>query len=240
MIYTSQEFYDRFSSRYREYADAKRDYIAAVDSYIITQTKSDAGMMLDVGSGDGFRAQKIAAALKVKGLALMDNSKDMCDLSRLRGGVMKIINTDISSVMSMGGDKYDLVTCLWNVFGHIPDYSQRLRALRNIRDMMSDKGVLFLDVNNRYNMKHYGIFAVLKNIILDISFKSRKNGDYVLRLPGKEIDIETNVHLFSPDEIESLLSSANLRILDKVVIDYKNGSFRKTVFGGQLVYKLSK
>jgi len=53
-------------------------------------------------------------------------------------------------------------------------------------------------------------------------------------------EIETTVHIFNPFEIEKLIKLAGLKIEKRKIINYRSGKICKTIFGGQLVYKLSK
>ena len=113
-------------------------------------------------------------------------------------------------------------------------------ALKNIAGLMSGDGILFLDVNNRYNVTHYGLMSVLRNIIKDIFISDDSNGDFDLNFNTEKGQIHTKVHIFSPSEIESLVKTAGFVILKRKIINYKTGRKSSSVLGGQLVYKLCK
>ena len=137
-------------------------------------------------------------------------------------------------------DKFGIVTCLWNVLGHVPSDELRLNSLKNMSKFLSDDGHIFLDVNNRYNVKHYGILNVLRNIFKDVFYYKSPNGDFELKVMTKSGILQTTVHIFTPREIESLIRQSGLKVVKREIIDYKTGKKSRSILGGQLVYKLSK
>ena len=55
-------------------------------------------------------------------------------------------------------ERFDVITCLWNVLGHVPTAEKRLHALSAIASLLTPNGRFFLDVNHRYNARSYGVF----------------------------------------------------------------------------------
>lgn len=234
---SSSAFYTGFARTYEHYASLRKAYITAVNKFIVDEIGS-VKTIIDVGSGDGIRATHLAKELKAQHLTLVDNSDGM--INRIRKTKdMTVIKADISSYKYKSGEKYDLVLCLWNVLGHIPGHERKV-ALKNLASLVGDSGVLILDVNNRYNISHYGIVAVIKNILKDIFYQKKTNGDFQLSIDTGLENIRTVVHIFNPFEIENLIQSADLKIVKKLVVDYGNGNLCKSIFGGQLVYELVK
>lgn len=236
-MYSSETFYTQFAQSYAGYASGKKAYILAVDN-IIKEECGLAKTIVDVGAGDGKRGKRIANLLGVKNLTLIDSSDGMVALSQSIPNAT-VVKADISSLEFSLGEKYNVVLCLWNVLGHVPGVDRQV-AFNNLTTLVDDGGVIFLDVNNRYNISQYGMKAVVRNICKDLFFPKESNGDFDLSFSTKVGILETCVHIFSPREVENLIKSAGLRILKRQVVDYRTGEIRKSIFGGQLVYKLSK
>ena len=233
---SSSEFYTGFAKTYENYASLRTAYITAVNKFVVDEIGS-ANTIIDVGSGDGMRATLLARNLEAQHLTLVDNSDGMIGrLVEIKD--VSVIKADISNY-DESEEKYDLVLCLWNVLGHIPE-QKRKTALKNLASLMNNSGVLILDVNNRYNVPQYGIVSVIKNSLKDFFFPRKSNGDFELSINTGSEMIRTVVHIFNPFEMEKLIQSAGLKIVNKRVINYKDGSSSKSIFGGQLVYKLAR
>lgn len=237
MILSSEKFYTLFANFYRDYSHNRRDYISAVNRFIYTEVSSPKSM-IDIGSGDGIRGKDIGDSLGVKRITLVDNSDGMIALAKKVQG-SDVILADISDQNFQIDIKYDLVTVLWNVLGHVP-LENRTTALINISKLINDGGSIFIDVNNRYNVSHYGIIAVLMNIFKDIFQPSKLNGDFTCKILTPIGEIGTIGHIFNLFEIEKLFKTADLKIEKRKIINYRSGKICKTFLGGQLVYKLSK
>ena len=74
-------------------------------------------------------------------------------------------------------DRFSVITCLWNVLGHIETNQKRLAALARMRRLLSDDGVIFIDVNNRYNAVNYGVLPTVGRMLYDFIVPSETNGD---------------------------------------------------------------
>jgi 2-polyprenyl-3-methyl-5-hydroxy-6-metoxy-1,4-benzoquinol methylase len=235
----SSEFYAEFSPWYREYALKRKAYLQSVDDFI----KADANgkrSIIDIGAGDGTRLQKILATMDGPvGAVAVDDSDGMIALLQ-KIPDLKVLKADIASPEFHPTGKYEIVLCLWNVIGHVTTEKERMAALKHMADLLEDDGIIFLDVNNRYNVVQYGLKSVLMNIIKDIFIRNGRNGDFplIMKAGGKEIG--TVVHLFSPIEIEKLIHMAGLKMVQRWIINYETGKRVDSVWSGQLMYKLTK
>lgn len=237
-MYPSNIFYDKFANFYSDYAQSKKPYLSAVDNFI----KKNSGTpktLIDVGSADGKRGKIIADALSVRDVTFVDNSDSMIILSKNITGV-NVQKADISDPNFKSEKKYDLVICLWNVLGHISTIKGRENAFKNLVELLADGGVMFIDVNNRYNISNYGLLEFIKNILKDIFLPRNRVGNFNLNFFTKSGSIKTNVHIFSPFEINFLVNSAGVTILERQIVDYKTGEVKKFFWNGQLLYKLVK
>lgn len=237
MILSSKTFYTLFAGSYTNYSLDKREYLSTVNRFVKDESVLPRSMV-DVGSGNGKRGKHIAETLGLDKFTIIDNSEGMIALSKQISGAESVL-VDISSPDFVLKQSYDLILFLWNVLGHIPA-DRRKTTLFNLARLASDKGVIFIDVNNRYNISHYGLKAVSRNLLKDILKPDKNNGDFKLKVKTAKGDIETVVHIFSPFEMEKLIKSAGLKILKRSFVNYTTGKISRTFLGGQLVYKLKK
>jgi len=133
-------------------------------------------------------------------------------------------------------DKFDVITCLWNVLGHLESHKTRQAALRKMSHMLSPNGLIFVDVNNRYNARSYGLLKSGFRFFYDVILPSEANGDVSFIWHVSERSIQASGHVFRPAEIETLLKEAGLRILERFVIDDKTGKLRRFKCEGHLLY----
>ncbi len=233
---SSDDFYTKFASEYANYASGKKVYISAVNSLICKESDSPLNIV-DVGSGDGLRGKSIADSLDVRDVTFLDNSDGMLALSKQIEGV-SVNKVDITSSEFIPGRKYDLVLCLWNVLGHISTIEGRKNAVLNLAKLLTNNGVLFIDVNNRYNSSHYGKMAVAKNMIHDVFKAPNLVGNFDLCINIESCTIKTSVHIFNPLEIEDLIESSGMVIERKWIVNYDTGKTEKHFWNGQLLFKI--
>ena len=74
-------------------------------------------------------------------------------------------------------DRFSVITCLWNVLGHVETNQKRLTALTRMRRLLSDDGVIFIDVNNRYNAVNYGVLPTIGRMLYDFIAPAETNGN---------------------------------------------------------------
>ncbi|MEI8327918.1 MAG: class I SAM-dependent methyltransferase [Candidatus Taylorbacteria bacterium] len=240
-MYPSNIFYTKYANSYEKYSLNKEVYLTAVDEFVIKSlsSKRPPKTMIDIGSGNGKRGKRIADILKVEKLTNVDSSKGMIKLANRILGT-EVILADISDDSLKLTGKYEVLISLSNVLSHVPTEDNRILALVNISKLMTENSLLFIDVNNRYNILNYGFKSVIRNVFKDIFLPNKANGDFNLHLQIRDDLINTVVHIFNPFEIEKLFKLSGLKILERKIINYKNGKENRSIFGGQLVYKLSK
>lgn len=233
----SQNMYNRLAPFYREYSIGRSRYIKAVDRILRQELTSKRRSLLDLGTGDG---ERIKNALKghlhkFNKIYLVENSSNMIKQIKTVPP-MEIINKDFSAKNFSLKEKFDCVTCLWNVLGHIPEKNV-LTALTNIKEHLSPTGVAIIDINNRQNIKQYGWRAV-RNFIKDTFCYKFRNGNIDFLLDVHNNKVPASVHLFSKKEFETLLEKSGLAIQYCHFINYQNGHIEKNSFAGQLCYVL--
>lgn len=228
----SKEYYDSIATSYSEQSKRRLAYLNAIDDYIVGKISNLSNSnYLDIGSGDGRRAIKIAQSIPEVQLTLVDDSTGM--LHQVEDDSVTVHNLSFFDYKTT--KKFDVITCLWNVIGHFPDKDFRLQFFKSVEHVLADKGRLFFDVNNRYNINHYGTKNVMKSLVKDRNNDS-ENGWFTLG----EADEQTKVYIHNPFDIEEYLKDTSLKIIDTLYVNYESGKVEDTFFEGQLFYILGK
>lgn len=234
LVLKSEDFYDTIAPEYRSISKKRTDYLNAIDSLVVEYAKKQhPAAYLDVGCGDGRRTLKIAKALGLAEVLGVDESGGMLDQ------VSGIMTKQASAVDLTPHNKFDLVTALWNVFGHIPTAAYRGEALGKIAYSMRPGAKFYLDVNNRYNSRLYGHQIVKTNRAIDEQGGDAGDAQALYEVGGKVIT--TVGHIFRPDEIDELLEEIpGLSITKKMFVDYETGEIVESLYEGQIFYELTK
>lgn len=228
--------YDLIASSYKEIAAKRKEYIESVNSIILKYTPKNVKSMLDIGSGDGQRGMFIAKKLNIKDLTLCDSSREMVKLCKK----LKPQKVLLCKAEDLPTDKqYNIITCLWNVLGHIESEQKRIETLINMRKSLTKNGLIFFDVNNRYNGSAYGIREVMKRMIIDFIKPDITRGDTSYNWIIKDKKVPASGHLFTTKEIENMLIKAKLSVKLRKTIHYETGKVSDLIFKGQLLYILS-
>lgn len=233
------DIYDQMAPHYRAYAEQKTTYIQAVDKTILEHITPHAQSMLDVGAGDGVRALNLAQAAGIQNLVLLEPSSEMVNLCSALP-VAAIWHGTADSLPDSYTPAFNLITCLWNVMGHMPDRDARVRALRKMAALLAPGGKIMLDVNNRHNTAAYGKYTVLGRRILDAIRPDERRGNVSFSWNINGLNIPANGHLFTPAEMRTLFQKAGLRLTKSFAIDYKSGARTTDLTKGQMFFILEK
>ena len=134
--------------------------------------------------------------------------------------------------------KFDVITCLWNVIGHLSPATTRIEALRQFARLLSPEGKIFVDVNHRYNARLYGPMRTALRWLRDQVSWDEKNGDVVVTWNVGEMPCTTRGHVFTGKEFRSHSLAAGLSIEKMFVVDYATGELRRRNWQGNLLYVL--
>ena len=211
--------YDRIAAR-------RKPYLESVDQLIVDSIPIPVRAMLDVGAGDGVRSRRIAGAAGIKRLAMLEPSLRMRSRPGASGDFWDIRAESLDRVQ----ERFDVVTCLWNVLGHIFPASNRIEVLRQFGRIASPGGRIFIDVNHRCNLRHYGVPMMLRFL--------RDRGDVVVSWDVEGTVCRTAGHVFTHREFAGLCRAAGLSIEKRYVVDYGTGQLRRLSFMGNLLYVL--
>jgi len=228
--------YDRIARELGPLSDRRRAYLARIEQLVISEIPQGSRSLLDVGAGDGARASRIAQASGVKHLVLLEPSAEMRGKwpPETRGWPMR------AEELCQKSDVFDVITCLWNVLGHIFPSENRIEVLRHCSRLLSPEGLLFIDVNHRYNAMHYGLLPTALRILRDRARPSEKNGDVIVRWDVDGASYTTNGHVFTHTEFCRIAEAAGLTIKKRFTVDYANGKVHQSRFAGNLLYVLGR
>jgi 2-polyprenyl-3-methyl-5-hydroxy-6-metoxy-1,4-benzoquinol methylase len=227
--------YNAFAPFYSAYANTRAPYLRKIEDVVIAHTPRT-GSLLDVGAGDGSRALRIAHSADMRHIVLLEPSAGMraqCppNLEIWPYSASEIPDSEL---------QFDVITCLWNVLGHLESPQQRVSALWKFRDLLAPKGTVFLDVSHRYNAESYGWSVTFRRMVGDFFLRSEKRGDVAVVWKTGEQVIRTTGHVFTHSAIKQLVRSAGLKILRRWIISYETGKESKLPLRGHLLYQLAR
>lgn len=229
--------YDALAPHFAEYARSRAPYCDGVDRVILSRLGSRGGAWLDVGSGDGGRAVRLARAAFATRLVLSDPSPRMAAQCR-QHEVSEVWQTTAEELPAYAAS-FDVITGLWNVLGLVDGTARRIVALRRLRALMAADGRLFVDVHNRYNARTAGPFLVSARMLRDRLWPSEANGSVAFTWTVGGERIPARGYLFTSGEVRCLFALSGLRVVHQCFIDYKTGDRRGT-WGGQMLFELAR
>ena len=228
--------YDSIASCFQSLSNERRRYLESVDALVASHVPPGSQSLLDAGAGTGTRALKIAQAAGLTRLVLLDPSVEM---RRLWPATVTSWQMRAEDLREADG-QFDVITCLWNVLGHVSPRANRLEALRQFARLLASSGKIFVDVNHRYNARQYGRLKTLGRVLRDRLFPDSRNGDVVVTWNIAGNCYQTSGHVFTHGEFAGMAVDAGLRIERRYVVDYGSGDPRRWAWQGHLLYVLRR
>ena len=228
--------YDRLAPVYTRLAEERKAYLDAVDRLVAGEIPPGSRSLLDVGAADGARAWRIARATGVQDVVLLEPSAAMRSHCPAEATVWAMRAEDLHGQQA----SFDVITCLWNVLGHIFPSAVRVDVLRQLGRLASPAGRIFVDVNHRYNARHYGAAATAMRFLRDRVAPGDSNGDVRVTWNIEGSPCATSGHVFTHAEFARLARAAGLSIEKRFVIDYASGQVRRRSWEGNLLYVLRR
>ena len=228
--------YDRIAPAYARLAEQRRAYLDAIEGLIAGEIPSGSRSLLDVGAGDGVRAARIAGAAGLRDFTLLEPSGAMRRLCPAQAQVWAMRAEDLH----LRPGSFDVITCLWNVLGHILPAAARAEVLRQFARLLSPNGKVFIDLNHRYNARHYGVLRTAARFLRDRMTPGQSNGDVEVTWNIEGDHVSTTGHVFTGREFAALYRAAGLRLDKRFVVDYASGQVRRRSFEGNLLYVLRR
>lgn len=228
--------YDQIAPVFARIAEKRKSYLDSIDRLVISEIPPGSRSMLDVGAGDGGRARRIAQARDIRELVLLEPSVAM----QGKHDSDAKIQTLRAEQLHLEEAEFDVITCLWNVLGHIFPPASRLEVLRQFARLVSPQGRIFVDVQHRYNARHYGVIPTALRFLRDGLSWNETNGDVEVAWDFDEARCATRGHVFTHRECRSLAQRAGLTIENRFVVDYATGELRRWSIQGHLLYVLGR
>lgn len=226
--------YDRLAPYYSQFSKKRSAYLRSVEEQIALRIPLGAQSLLDIGAGTGSRAMHIASAAGISRVTLLEPSGKMAGKPPAECEVWRIRAEDLDA--SAITERFDVITCLWNVLGHISGFEARVRGLSAAGQLLSPKGLLFVDVIHRYNVRSYGATMTVARWLRDRILPSDTNGDVKAHWQTAAAEISAYGHVFTDSEMRRLAAAAGLQQIERIVIDYETGAIRRASWAGNLLY----
>jgi len=226
--------YDRIAPVFSRLAEQRKPYLNGIDRLVLSAIPPGSRSMLDVGSGDGARARGIAQTRGIEELVLLEPSRTMQGSASANATVWTMRAEELHSVQG----EFDVITCLWNVLGHIFPASARIEVLRQFGRLLTPQGRIFVDVNHRYNARHFGSLPTTLRFLSDQVSWNETNGDVTVVWDVEQTKCTTRGHVFTDKEFHALALAAGLSIEKKLIVDYATGELRPWSWQGNLLYVL--
>lgn len=240
--------YSCLAPHYANLSQRRGAYLRRIEKVIVSRVSKGSQSLLDVGAGDGSRTLQIAQECGIKHIVLVEPSPEMVAPAAGTAEIWNIRAEEMGNHIAAAGGlrnprvstqtsaRFDVITCLWNVLGHIHSFETRVRAMRAMHDLLAPEGKCFVDVNHRYNIRSYGLFATGARFVSDSIFYKAANADVVAEWNIGTESISTPGHVFIDREIRQLAHAAGLIIEERIVVDYESGKIRRFAFEGNLLY----
>jgi 2-polyprenyl-3-methyl-5-hydroxy-6-metoxy-1,4-benzoquinol methylase len=228
--------YDRIAPVYSRLAKQREAYLDAIDRLVIAEIPPGSRSLLDVGAGDGARAARIAGAAGLRDLILLEPSAVMRSHCPAQATLWAMRAEDLNRQHG----SFDVITCLWNVLGYILPTAARVEVLRQFARLVSPERRIFIDLNHRYNARHFGALTTAARFLRDRVSPDYRNGDVRVTWDIQGQRVSTTGHVFTHAEFTALSRAAGLRIEKRFVVDYASGQLRRRSWDGNLLYVLRR
>jgi SAM-dependent methyltransferase len=225
--------YEAIAPYFRAISTTRAAFLQSVERIVASKARG-AVSFLDVGAGDGVRALNIARSAGIAMVVALEPSAAMRAQCPRELVVWGCSAAEIPPTTM----RFDLITFLWNVVGHLQTSEARVSALDEARKLLTPRGAIFADFSHRYNAAHYGWRPTMKRFLYDCLFWSDTNGDVTVRWDSWGRSVQTFGHVFTQRELQALFRASGLSIKRRWIVNYRDGATRRFPFSGHLLYQL--
>ncbi len=236
------QHFNELAPFYDEKANQRLVYLAAIDALIIKRLKEKKGLkLLDVGCGTGLRTALIAKQLQSPQVYGIDIAQEMVEQAKKR--IPAVQQTNMVSFNLQR--EFDAIFCLFNCFGYLGTYYERISALKNIQKHLKKEGLLFIDVMNArhkgegltFNRTNLGI---IKEFLYSLLNPKLGIGNKLFTITLNNQNLQGFVHGFFDIEMVWLLQKSGFNIEKRYIIGYETGEIKQHIAEGQLFYICKK
>ena len=226
--------YNQIAGNFGRLSDARRSYLSHIEQLVASRIPPGSVSLLDVGAGDGKRAVRIAQAASIQHIVLLEPSAEMRRLWPTGQEGLAIRAEELSQQSG----SFNVITCLWNVMGHLFPKSNRIQVMRECARLLAPGGRIFIDVNYRYNTRHYGWVRTACRMLRDLLLPGETNGNVRVRWQLNGTTYATGGHVFTHREFAQMTHAAGLTIEEQITVDYQTGQIRRCKLGGNPLFIL--
>lgn len=221
----SQSFYNQVNSDYDDISEKRIEYLNAIDHLILECLHGmDDVCLVDIGAGNGKRTKNLIRNIDIKKLLLIEPSIAFVEQLKQAFNPNVVFHGDVVDYKKKPG-QFNIAICLWNVIAHVDNPITFLKA---IHSLLQAGGTLIFDINNRFNIKEYGIKNVVINLVKNSI--SADPGSFTLNTNA----IKTKVYIYNLAEITALLNETGFDINLVKFVNYKTGKTEKSQWAGQI------
>lgn len=218
---------DVFGEKYlKTYADIVTDDRAKIETDFLIEFVGPAASdrILDVACGHGRHANALAArGYTVTGI---DQASSYIDIAKKNASDLATPPTfavaDMRS-LPFGGTEFDFIINMYTSFGYFDNESDNERVLAEIHRVLTNGGKFVLDLSNVYKRAVDFMDIMGEKVTMSVSnglevhatenfdpIASRWHSHVEWVEDGKDMSYDSNVRLFTPVEISSLLKKSGL------------------------------
>lgn len=224
-VIDSEGFYNQVTSFYDDISEKKIEYLNAIDHLILESLhEMNEVCLVDIGAGNGKRTHNLLENIDIKKLLLIEPSIAFVEQLNRTFNPKDVFHGDVVDYKKKPGE-FNLALCLWNVIAHVDNPKTFLKA---IHALLQPGGTLIFDINNRFNIKEYGIKNVFINLVKN-NFLANP-GSFTLNTN----EIKTKVYIYNLAEITALLNETGFNINVVKFVNYKTGNIEKSQWAGQI------
>jgi ubiquinone/menaquinone biosynthesis C-methylase UbiE len=212
------KYYDSIAKEYDKlYYGNKLKWMREIENTIIEKEIKNEYLILDIGCGTGEQLAKLNNAIG------LDISLNMAKISRNKTNKFVVVGN--AENLPFKSKTFDCVISFFGALNHV----QLNRALKEIRRVLKDDGVLIFTVANVYDIKW--ILKTLRRKGIKSTKKAIKNkkGEIVKFIGGKRIKVKTK--FYDLNDIENALNKYNFHI------KYTFGTNITNSFVDKIIYK---
>ena len=212
---------------------AKRIWIASI-SLFFPRSRRAAVPCSTSGVGDGARARRIARTQGIAELVLLEPSRAMQGNGSADATIWTMRAEELHSVQA----EFDVITCLWNVLGHIFPAAARIERSPSVCTPGVSTRRIFIDVHHRYNVRHYGSLPTALRFLRDQVSWNETNGDVVVAWDAERSAMHNAGPRLYHQEFRALAQCRRPEHREPFIVDYATGERRRWSIEGNLLYVL--
>jgi 2-polyprenyl-3-methyl-5-hydroxy-6-metoxy-1,4-benzoquinol methylase len=202
----------------------REKYINGVNRDFLKIAKDKGLNWLDIGSGDSIRSAYLNTILGKK-LTVLEPSELLTKDFECSNPDIKFLRTSIEEIEFL--EKFDVISLLWNVVGHLTNLEATLKKIYNA---LHPGGVLYFDTNSPFNLIEYGVRQVVKN------FFSKQE---YLKFSWPDSNSESYVLFYKKSYLIKILKEAGFSVSVRN-INYDSGNSVRSCFFGSMVVTAKK